>query len=156
MAIASRLGEAEIVIPQNYVTDVVNKVGDSVVRIDASRTVATNIPAMPFFRRFFGSQIPDIPNEQIQRGLGSGFILSSDGLIMTNAHVVAGSDRVEVTLKDGSTFVGEVMGTDPLTDVAVIKIEAEDLPSVTFADSEQLQPGEWAITQCQATPDRDR
>ena len=141
--------EVAIAVPQNYVSDVVNRVGDSVVRIDASRTVATNAPAMfndPFFRQFFGSQMPNIPNERTQRGLGSGFVVSSDGLILTNAHVVDGSDKVTVTLKDGRTFEGEVMGTDSFTDVAVIKIEPEEeLPAVSFADSETLQPGEWAI-----------
>ena len=137
-----------IAVPQNYVSKVVGKVGNSVVRIDASRTVATNSSPMfndPFFRQFFGSQIPNIPQERVQRGFGSGFVVSSDGLILTNAHVVDGSDEVNVTLKDGRTFAGKVMGTDSLTDVAVIKIEAEDLPAVSFADSEQLQPGEWAI-----------
>jgi serine protease Do len=136
-----------IAIPQNYVSNVVNKVGPSVVRIDASRTVSAN-PAMfddPVFRQFFGSQMPNIPNEQIQRGMGSGFIVSSDGLILTNAHVVDGSDSVEVTLKDGRTFAGKVMGNDPLTDLAVIKIDVQNLPAVTFADSDLLQPGEWAI-----------
>ena len=137
-----------IAVPQNYVSDVVRQVGDSVVRIDASRKVANNIPAAfndPYFKQFFGSQMPNIPSEQIQRGLGSGFIVSTDGLILTNAHVVEGSDTVKVTLKDGQTYQGRVMGTDSLTDVAVIKIEAESLPAVTFADSENLQPGEWAI-----------
>ena len=140
--------ETAIAVPQNYVSDVVKRVGDSVVRIDASRKVATNVPAVfddPFFDQFFGSQIPNIPREQIQRGLGSGFVVSSDGLILTNAHVVEGSDKVKVTLKDGTTYEGNVMGTDSLTDVAVIKIEATDLPAVTFADSERLEPGEWAI-----------
>ena len=140
--------ETAIALPQNYVSNVVNQVGDSVVRIDASRKVATNVPAMfndPFFRQFFGSQMPNIPNQQIQRGLGSGFIVTSDGLILTNAHVVEGSDKVKVTLKDGRTYEGEVMGTDSLTDLAVIKIPAEELPAVAFADSDQLQPGEWAI-----------
>lgn len=89
--------------------------------------------------------MPNIPNERIQRGMGSGFIVSSDGLILTNAHVVEGSDKVEVTLKDGRTFEGEVMGTDPFTDVAVIKIEADELPAVAFANPEQIQPGEYAI-----------
>ncbi|MBW4534366.1 MAG: trypsin-like peptidase domain-containing protein [Pleurocapsa minor HA4230-MV1] len=140
--------ETAVAIPQNYVSDVVNQVGSSVVRIDASRKVATNVPAMfndPFFRQFFGSQMPNIPNEQIQRGMGSGFVISSDGLILTNAHVIQGSDKVEVTLKDGRTFAGKVMGTDPLTDVGVIKIAAKNLPAVTFADSETLQPGAYAI-----------
>jgi serine protease Do len=140
--------EAAIAVPQNYVSRVVSRVGNSVVRIDASRKVATNVPAAfndPFFKEFFGSQMPNIPNEQIQRGMGSGFVVSSDGLILTNAHVVEGSDQVKVTLKDGKTYQGKVMGTDPLTDVAVVKIEATGLPAVTFADSDTLQPGEWAI-----------
>ncbi|BAU64116.1 2-alkenal reductase [Stanieria sp. NIES-3757] len=138
----------QIAVPQNFVTQVVEQVGPAVVRIDASRTVTTQVPAVfddPFFREFFGSQIPDTPQQQIQRGMGSGFILSSDGLILTNAHVVDRADNVEVTLKNGRSFDGKVMGTDPLTDIAVIKIPAENLPTVTFADSEQIQPGEWAI-----------
>ena len=147
-AAAEQAAPVAIAVPQNYVSDVVNRVGDSVVRIDASRAVATNVPAAfndPFFKQFFGSQMPNIPNEQIRQGLGSGFVVSSDGLILTNAHVVEGSDKVTVTLKDGKTYEGEVMGTDSLTDVAVIKIEADNLPAVTFADSDNLQPGEWAI-----------
>ena len=146
--LAEQATTVAIAVPQNYVSDVVNRVGDSVVRIDASRKVATNAPAAfndPFFKQFFGSQMPNIPSERIQRGLGSGFVVSSDGLIVTNAHVVEGSNKVTVTLKDGQTYEGEVMGTDSLTDVAVIKIEADDLPAVTFADSDNLQPGEWAI-----------
>ena len=140
--------ETAIALPQNYVSDVVNQVGDSVVRIDASRKVSTNAPAMfndPFFRQFFGSGMPNIPNEQIQRGMGSGFVVSDDGLIITNAHVIEGSEEVEVTLKDGRTFKGEVMGTDSMTDVGVIKIDAQDLPAVKIADSDELQPGENAI-----------
>lgn len=140
--------EGAIALPRNYVSDVVKKVGNSVVRIDASRTVISNNSPIfndPFFRQFFGSQIPNIPQERVQRGFGSGFVVSSDGLILTNAHVVDQSDRVTVTLKDGRTYEGKVMGSDSMTDVAVIKIEAEDLPAVTFADSDRLEPGEWAI-----------
>ncbi len=132
----------------NFVTNVVNQVGPSVVRINASRTVETQVPEAfndPFFRRFFGSQIPVMPNKQIQRGTGSGFIVSSDGLILTNAHVVDGADKVTVALKDGRSLKGRVMGTDPITDMAVVKIEAEDLPAVSFGSSEELQIGEWAI-----------
>ncbi len=134
--------------PHTFVTEVVNKVGPSVVRINASRTVATRLPETfndPFFRRFFGSQIPQMPEEQIQRGTGSGFIVSSDGLILTNAHVVDGADKVTVTLKDGRTLNGTVLGTDSLTDMALVKIEADDLLAVAFGDSDQLQIGEWAI-----------
>lgn len=140
------LSEAAIV-PENFVTQVVNDVGPAVVRINASRTVKTQIPDAfndPFFRNF-GSPIPSVPNEQIQRGTGSGFIVSSDGLILTNAHVVDGADRVSATLKDGRTIDGEVMGKDNLTDLAVVKINTENLPTVLFGDSEALKIGEWAI-----------
>ncbi|EAM50573.1 HhoA/HhoB/HtrA family serine endopeptidase [Crocosphaera watsonii WH 8501] len=133
---------------ENFVTDVVKKVGPAVVRIDASRTVKTEVPPMfkdPFFRRFFGSQVPNVPEEEVQRGTGSGFILSEDGKIVTNAHVIAGSQEVSVTLKDGRTFTGKVLGTDPITDVAVIDIEADKLPTVKAGNSDNLNVGEWAI-----------
>ncbi|MCT7970816.1 HhoA/HhoB/HtrA family serine endopeptidase [Laspinema olomoucense] len=132
----------------NFVTDVVQNVGPAVVRINASRTVTTQIPDAfndPFFRQFFGSRFPTEPQERVERGTGSGFIISKEGQILTNAHVVAGADTVEVTLKDGRSFTGQVMGTDPVTDVAVVKIDATDLPTAVVGDSEQLQPGEWAI-----------
>ena len=135
-------------VPQNFVTDVVNQVGGAVVRINASRTVETRLPEAfndPFFRRFFGSQIPNIPDKRVQQGTGSGFIVSSDGLILTNAHVIDGADKVTVTLKDGRTLEGKVMGEDKITDIAVVKIESESLPTLTFADSDALQIGEWAI-----------
>ena len=132
----------------NFITDVVQNVGPAVVRINASRTVTTQIPDAfndPFFRQFFGSRLPSQPQERVERGTGSGFIISNDGQILTNAHVVSGADTVEVTLKDGRSFTGRVMGTDPVTDVAVVKIDANDLPTAVVGDSEQLQPGEWAI-----------
>ncbi|MGF1569505.1 MAG: HhoA/HhoB/HtrA family serine endopeptidase [Nodosilinea sp.] len=132
----------------NVIADIVREVGPSVVRIDSSRTVQSGLPAAfqdPFFRQFFGDNIPSQPSEQIQRGVGSGFITSADGQIITNAHVVDGADQVQVTLKDGRSFAGEVVGTDPVTDIAVVKIDARDLPTVTISDSDQLQPGEWAI-----------
>ncbi|WP_036479999.1 HhoA/HhoB/HtrA family serine endopeptidase [Myxosarcina sp. GI1] len=136
------------IVPQNFVTNVVNTVGSSVVRINASRTVETRLPEAfddPYFRRFFGSQMPNMPDTQVQRGTGSGFIVSSDGLVLTNAHVIDGADKVTVTLKDGRTIAGEVMGTDPVTDMAVVKIEATELPAVVFGNSDTLQIGEWAI-----------
>lgn len=132
----------------NFVTAVVEQVGPAVVRIDAARTVETRVPDAfndPFFRRFFGNAIPNIPRERVERGTGSGFILNANGQILTNAHVVDGADTVNVTLKDGRTFKGKVIGTDPVTDVAVVKIEAKNLPAVRLGNSEQLKPGEWAI-----------
>jgi len=130
----------------SFVAEIVQNVGPAVVRIDASRTVTAQVPEAfqnPFFRDFFGD-LPQ-PQERVQQGVGSGFIVSDDGLIYTNAHVVDGADRVQVSLKDGRSFEGEVLGTDPFTDVAVIDIEASDLPTVPLSDSTQLQPGEWAV-----------
>jgi Do/DeqQ family serine protease len=132
----------------NFIEAIVNQVGGAVVRIDSTRTVETEVPEMfndPFFRRFFGGQMPDVPSQQIQRGVGSGFIISTDGLIITNAHVIDDSDTVTVTLKDGRTFTGKTLGQDPVTDVAVIQIEGENLPVMQLGDSDQLQPGQWAI-----------
>jgi Do/DeqQ family serine protease len=132
----------------NFVSKVVDRVGPAVVRIDSSRTVSSRIPDAlndPFFRQFFGSQAPTQRSQQIERGVGSGFIVGADGRIITNAHVVAGAETVNVTLKDGRSFQGKVLGTDPVTDVAVVKIEAANLPIVSLSNSDQLKPGAWAI-----------
>ena len=132
----------------NFVQDVVKRVGPAVVRIDASRTVTRSTPEIfndPFFQQFFGNQMPTAPSQQIERGVGSGFISTADGRIITNAHVIDGADTVQVTLQDGRTFEGRVMGTDPVTDVAVVKIEANNLPTVAFSNSDAIAPGEWAI-----------
>ncbi|ERT07734.1 putative serine protease HtrA [Lyngbya aestuarii BL J] len=137
-----------IQMPSNFVAAVVQEVGSAVVRIDAQRTVKNQVPEAfndPFFRRFFGDQIPNIPEKQIQSGTGSGFIIDSKGEMITNAHVVDGASKVTVTLKDGREFEGKVVGTDPVTDVAVIHIEADNLPTIKLGNSEQLQPGDWAI-----------
>jgi Do/DeqQ family serine protease len=133
----------------NFIVAAVQKVGPAVVRIDSSRTVKSEGSTLleePFFRRFFGDDsAPSQSPDQTERGSGSGFVLRKDGVILTNAHVVEGADQVRVKLKDGRSFSGKVMGQDPLTDVAVVKIEAANLPIVTIGNSDKLQPGEWAI-----------
>ncbi len=132
----------------NFITDVVTDVGPAVVRIDASRTVSQSIPDVfndPGFRQFFGGRLPQGGQERTERGLGSGFIISDDGRIITNAHVVDGADTVTVTLKDGRILDGQVLGSDPVTDIAVIKVNERDLPTVALGNSDQLQPGEWSI-----------
>ncbi|MDJ0660302.1 MAG: HhoA/HhoB/HtrA family serine endopeptidase [Crocosphaera sp.] len=131
----------------NFIAQAAQKVGPAVVRIDATRQVSDQMGETfehPFFRRFFGNDIP-IPREHIERGTGSGFILTPDGQLLTNAHVVDGTKEVKVTLKDGQVYRGKVLGTDPMTDVAVVKIEADNLPTVDIGNAEQLNPGEWAI-----------
>ncbi len=133
----------------NFVTKVVQEVGPAVVRINSSRTVKNQAPEeIPEqFRRFFGPDSPIVPQlgNRVVKGSGSGFIFGSDGRILTNGHVVDGADTVTVKLKDGREFVGKVLGIDTVTDVAVVKIEANNLPVVSLGKSEQLQPGEWAI-----------
>lgn len=131
----------------NFISEVSNQVGAAVVRIDSARKVSEGIlPQLenPFFRQFFGEDMPGA-SERVERGTGSGFILSEDGKLLTNAHVVAGADEVKVTLKDGRQFDGKVLGSDPLTDVAVVKIEALNLPAVKIGNSQALVPGQWAI-----------
>jgi len=132
----------------NSIAGVVKQVGPAVVRINSTRTVTNKLPDAfndPFFRQFFGYDIPTPPSQEIVRGIGSGFIINANGQILTNAHVVDGADTVTVTLKDGRTFKGKVLGEDPVTDVAVVKIPSENLPTVTLGDSDQLQPGDEAI-----------
>ena len=135
----------------NFIATAVEKVSPAVVRIDASRNISAGLPENlnnPLLRRFFGNKERENPQtvpERIERGTGSGFIIASDGRLITNAHVVNGAEKVQVTLKDGTSYQGRVLGTDSITDVAVIKIEATDLPIVSFGNADDLTPGEWAI-----------
>lgn len=133
---------------RNFIASAVQQVGPAVVRINATRKVHNQIPEAfnnPFFRRFFGEKEKPIPEDRIERGTGSGFILSSDGRLLTNAHVVADADTVLVTLKDGRSFEGKVVGVDGVTDVAVVKIPSSHLPIAKIGNSRNLVPGEWAI-----------
>jgi S1-C subfamily serine protease len=129
----------------NFIAEAVDRIGPAVVRIDATVTVAADVPEAfqsPIFRRFFGD-VSEQP--QLEHGTGSGFILSEDGRILTNAHVVKGATEVIVRLKDGRELKGKVLGSDPLTDVAVVKVEATGLPIAELGASQNLVPGQWAI-----------
>ena len=110
------------------------------------------------FERFFGRRFPTPePRPQaprgdsrrydqiLPRGTGTGFIIEKDGYIITNNHVVEGADRLRVRLTDGREFDGEIVGTDPATEVAVIKIDADDLPTLPLGDSDSLRVGEWVM-----------
>ena len=147
-------------------TDLVEQVGPSVVNI---RTLekATNRQSQggnadeemqELFRRFFGQPFPGQPNtprqqrpnrpqqeEEQPRGVGSGFILTADGFIMTNAHVVEGADQVLVTLPDKREFRARIVGVDKRSDVAVVKVEATGLPVVKIGDVNRLKVGEWVM-----------
>jgi serine protease Do len=144
-------------------TDLVEQVGPSVVNIRTLEKVRPTGPAgsaadeemQELFRRFFGVPMPNAPRqaprqnrpqEEAQpRGVGSGFILSADGLIMTNAHVVDGADEVLVTLTDKREFKARIVGADKRTDVAVVKIQATGLPAVKVGDVSRLRVGEWVM-----------
>jgi len=97
----------------------------------------------PFFRFFFGDDAS--PREREQKGSGSGVIIRPDGYIVTNNHVVQNATQVEVTLNNNKTYEATVIGTDPATDVALLKIEADGLPVIPFANSDELRLGEWVL-----------
>ncbi len=139
----------------NFIAEAVNRTGPAVVRINASRKVAAeqnpDVFNDPFFRQFFGDEMPrrspQVPSrERVERGTGSGFIINKEGDIITNAHVVEGSETVSVILRDGRKLEGKVLGRDRLTDIAVVKVQGDkDLPIVKLGTSQNLRPGEWAI-----------
>jgi serine protease Do len=133
---------------KNFVVAVVEQVEPAVVQINTARTVQNQVPEAfndPFFRRYFGDRLPTQPEERVVRGIGSGFVIDSEGLILTNAHVVNNADEVTVTFPDGRSFQGKVLGEDTLTDVAVVKIPANNLQPIELGNSQQVQSGQWAI-----------
>ena len=152
-------------------TDLIDKVGPAVVNIRTTEKIKPNQGGpgeeemQEFLRRFFGQGGPGMggqggqggpggrsprrrapqQEEEIQRGVGSGFIISGDGLILTNAHVVEGADDVIVTLTDRRELKAKVLGADKRTDVAVLKVEAASLPFLRIGDSNKIRVGEWVI-----------
>jgi serine protease Do len=136
----SPLNDGKSAVILSY-ADVLEPVEKEVVSIDSTRTVHERVQANPLLRQFFGD-IPDQDRESKETGLGSGVIVSSDGYILTNNHVVADADELTVEFADGRKFPAKVVGADPKTDIAVVKIDATGLPAVTFADSDKLRVGD--------------
>ena len=136
----------------NTIADIAEKVGPAVVNIDVTKMRKTHV-FNPFqdFDQFFGFQLDPEFRQFYEdkivpvKGAGSGFIIDSKGHIVTNEHVVGGADKIKVTLKDGRKLDAKLIGADKTLDLAVIKIEAGDLPVVKLGDSSKLRPGEWAI-----------
>jgi serine protease Do len=144
-------------------TDLVDQVGPAVVNIrtlekakaPTSSSDSNEEQMLEFFRRFGIPVPPNLPRSPRQergqpeenqpRGVGSGFILSADGFVMTNAHVVEGADEVLVTLADKREFKAKIIGSDKRTDVAVLKIDAAGLPSVKIGDANRMRVGEWVM-----------
>jgi serine protease Do len=125
------------------------KVEKTTTRTPGRSQVPDEIFNHPFFEQFFGPQFRQQqpqPREFRQRGQGSGFIISKDGFILTNNHVVEGADQIKVTLSDEREFVAHLVGADPQTDVALLKIDdPAKLPVLPLGDSNQLEVGEWVI-----------
>ena len=118
----------------------------AVVHIQVTSTVERERQYFDPFEYFFGDGNRRRPSQQQQRvGFGSGVIISTDGYIITNNHVIDGADSIGVTLNDKRNYTGKVIGTDPDTDIALIKIEAENLQAITLGDSEKLKIGEWVL-----------
>lgn len=134
-------------------TELAEKQGVAVVNISTTQTLKGGIsphgnlseddPAYEHFRRFMPPQIP--PHELEAKSLGSGFIISSDGYILTNAHVIDDASEVTVKLTDKREFKAKIVGSDKRTDVALIKIEADNLPKVTLGNPSRLKVGEWVV-----------
>lgn len=120
--------------------EIIEPVQKAVVSVYATKFIHERLPVNPLFRPFFGDQVP--ARESKEQGLGSGVIVSPNGYILTNNHVVEGADELSVALPEGREFRARLVGTDPKTDIAVLKIEAENLPTLTLADSEKLRVGD--------------
>lgn len=138
---------------QSFVAAAVRRAGPAVVTIDTERTVAAQagpgglprgLMSDPLFRQFFG--LPQMSTPRTERGQGSGFIIQADGLVLTNAHVVERSDRVTVGFQNGQRVEGKVVGIDPITDLAVVRLlGGGSWPVAPLGNSEALQVGDWAI-----------
>lgn len=139
---------AKVAPSQNIATysGAAKKAMPSVVNIFTSKeSQVENSPFMddPLFRHFFGDQFNDIP--QRENSLGSGVIVTADGLILTNHHVIEAADEIEVALADGRTIPARIVGSDPETDLAVLRVDMKDLPAVTFGHSDKLSVGDVVL-----------
>lgn len=138
-------------ILSNMFVEISELAGPSVVTITSQTTVVTRVPSFPDFSHPFmvdpWGDYFQMPREQeyVMTGIGSGVIVSGDGMILTNHHVVGGADELEVVLQNGSRYTGEIIGTDPQTDLAVIRIDATGLPAIAIGDSDDLKVGQWVL-----------
>src|SRR5436190_3633920 len=139
-------GAAASAMAANTYADAVQRATPSVVNIFSSKEVrAQRHPLLndPLFRRFFGDQLPD--EAQRASSLGSGVIVSTSGYILTNHHVVEAADEIEVGLADGKKLLAKVIGNDPETDLAVLRVTSDNLPSISFGSSETLAVGDVVL-----------
>ncbi len=141
-------GNAQEVYRDNPIAKIARESSPAVVNIDVETLVTRSFapfPDDPFFREFFGEDFKKFNRTVPMKGRGSGFIVSADGKILTNNHVIDNADKIEVTLSNDQTYEAQVLGKDPTFDLAVIKIEGSDFPFLDLGDSDLLQVGEWVI-----------
>lgn len=132
------------VVGENSISEAYRRIAPAVVYIDTV-SVASAKDFFPGLEDFFPSDLFNFNFDREQKGTGSGFIIRKDGYILTNEHVVRDAKKLEVTLFSGKKYPGKVVGSDSKSDLAVIKIDAKDLPAAEFGDSEQLIPGQWVV-----------
>ncbi len=141
--------DIDVLVQQNKAYERIAKsVTPAIVAIQSTQVIKVQQSPFfsdPFFRQFFGDMFPQVPREQRERALGSGVIVAPDGYILTNNHVIAHATTIEVTLSDHRVLKGKVVGADPMTDVAVIKVDGKDLPTVPFGDSTTLHVGDTVM-----------
>ncbi len=144
-ALSATTAHAQALIKLESTADVAELVTPSVVNVFTTRTIDVHSPFEddPFFRRFFG--IPEGPRKREAKSLGSGVIVSSDGYILTNNHVVEGADEVRVHTQDGDDLEAKIVGTDKPSDLALLKVDAKDLTPITIGDSDKLRIGEIVL-----------
>ena len=137
------------VVPVASYADIVSKVAPAVITIHSQMRVRQpqQFPFMddPFFRRFFGERQAQPPAEQQRQGLGSGVIIDANGYILTNHHVIDGAEQIKVDLNDNRTFDAKLVGADPPSDLAVLKIDATNLPVLTLGDSDRTRVGDVVL-----------
>ncbi len=133
----------QVVFDEGF-SPVVRKAAPAVVNISSSRVVKA--PAIdPLFRRFFGDRPFGVPRERRERSLGSGVIVNANGYVLTNNHVIEGATDIRIVLSDNTEFAGKIIGGDPGTDIAVLKIDAQRLSTLPFGDSSKVQVGDLAL-----------
>ena len=147
-----KLEEVNLYSNKSFITKAVERTGPSVVTIDTQRYIKkrqfpnnSQLFLDPYFERFFGLDLPNNKKPRIEQSQGSGFIFE-DGLVMTNAHVVNGSDKVVVGLTNGKKLNARLIGQDFFTDLAILKIEGKGpWPKAKLGDSTKIKVGDWAI-----------
>ena len=150
LPLAEKAGPVSSFVPvvKGATPAVVNISTTRVIKAQEGQQVPSPFMDDPFFRQFFGDEFFrrfQMPRERRESSLGSGVIVDPDGYIITNNHVIAKADEIKVLLNDRREFIGKVIGTDPKTDLAVVKINAKDLPVIPWGDSDKLEVGEYVL-----------